>query len=142
MVWDKIIIMLVMLVHSITDIRYKKVMGQLILLGIFVGIIFQGRDIWNGTWEYAQIVALCPGILCLVLAKITKEAIGYGDGMILFMLGFFYKWETLCVIVMEACMLAAVVALVLLTVFRKNRKYEIPFVPFLTLALFVEELCG
>ena len=138
----KWVMILMMLVHSITDIKYKKVIGQLLFGGVCVGLLFWSFEIGNGMWENTRLFALCPGIFLLLLAKITREAIGYGDGWILVMLGFFYKWEELCGILMGAFLLATIVALFLLWVFRKQRTYEIPFVPFLTVALFMEELCG
>lgn len=138
----KTVMILMMLIHSITDIKYKKVIGQLLFVGVFSGILFWSFEIRNGTWEYTKLFALCPGSILLLFANITKEAIGYGDGWILVMLGFFYEWEDVCGILMSAFLFATIVALLLLIFFRKHRTYEIPFVPFLTMALLMEELCG
>lgn len=137
----KCIILLVMVIHSITDIKYKKVIMELTLAGIGVGVICLLFDVVRETFEYEQLLALLPGIVCLIMGRITKEAIGYGDGMIFLMLGFFYEWECLCMIGMRACILAAIAALICLIILHKNRKYELPFVPFLTFAVWVEEFC-
>ncbi len=109
-------------------------------MGVLPGMALFIRDMASGGFEYKQIISLIPGIVCLIVAKLTKEAIGYGDAMIIFMLGLYWRWESVCTVLMGACMLAAIFALVLLIFFRKNRKYEIPFVPFLALALFMEEI--
>lgn len=134
-------VFIILLIHSVTDMKYKNVIKELTVLGIIGGILLWIQTIIGGSFSYEQLFALCPGSFCLFFGKITKESIGYGDGMILLMLGFFYSWEVICVIFMKASMFAVVVALLLLIVFQKNRNYEIPFVPFLTIALWMEELC-
>lgn len=138
---DKMVVVLMMFIHSITDIKYKKVMGELLFAGGVLGVLFWSFQIRNETWEYTKLFALCPGIVLLLFANITKEAIGYGDGWILLTLGFVYEWEAVCGILIGAFMFATIVALICLILLRKHRTYEIPFVPFLTLAVFMEELC-
>ena len=140
MIFYKYMVFIILFIHSITDIKCKKVIKELTVLGIIGGIFLWCKMVLKGTFSYEQLIALCPGIFCLFFGKMTKESIGYGDGMVLLMLGFFYSWEAICMIFMEASMFAVVVALLLLVIFRKNRNYEIPFVPFLTIALWMEEL--
>lgn len=135
------IITAIMLIHSITDIKYKKVRLELSLVGIIIGILFIISDIWNGMIPYEKASGLLFGIVCLILGKITNEAIGYGDGIILIMLGLFYNVTQICTVIFWAFSFAGIVALMLIVIFQKNRKYEIPFVPFLTLGMLMEKIC-
>ena len=84
------------------------------------------------------LVACVPGILGLVFSWLTKEVVGYGDGIVLMILGMYLSLERLIFIGMIAFEIAGVVALVLLVIFRKKGSYRIPFVPFLCLAYGVE----
>lgn len=72
-----------------------------------------------------------PGLLCLILSFCTREAIGYGDGILMCALGMLYDIEELLFILFVGSSFSGVVGLVLLVVFQKNGKQEIPFVPFL-----------
>jgi len=137
---DKYILFFIMLIHCITDMKYKKVSMELTIMGIGVGIISWILDVVKGSFAYEQCLALLPGVFCLIIGKIKREAIGYGDGMIMFMLGFFYKWDSLCIIGMYACLFASVVALICLVIFHKSKNYELPFVPFLTVAICLKEI--
>ena len=84
--------------------------------------------------------AVFPGILCLFIAKITQEAIGYGDGILLCGLGCVYSLEEILRVCMIASFLGGIAAIVLLVCFGKRGNYEIPFVPFLFMGWFVDVL--
>ena len=135
------IIMAIMLIHSITDIKYKKVRFELTLVGLIIGLLFIILDIWKGIFPYEKVGGILFGIACLIFGKITNEAIGYGDGMILLMLGLFYHTEQIFIVIFWASLFAIIVALFLMIIFQKNRKYEMPFVPFLTLGMLMEKIC-
>ena len=77
------------------------------------------------------IYAFIPGLICFLLGYWTKESIGYGDAGLLCALGMLYSFENIVFICMTAVVLAGITGLILLVVFHKNGKYEIPFVPFL-----------
>ena len=86
-------------------------------------------------------MAFIPGAVCLVMGYCTRQAIGYGDAILLCSLGMLYSLQEILFICMTAVTLAGIVGLVLLVVFRKSGKYEIPFVPFLLagwMVLFIE----
>lgn len=117
-----------LLIQSVWDIRTKKI-------PLWISLCFGGcsflysigchRD-WLGF-----LFALVPGVVCFVLGYWTREAIGYGDAMLLCALGMLYSLEEILFICVAAVMLAGVAGLILLIVFQKNGKYQIPFVPFL-----------
>ena len=134
-------IIVIMLIHSITDIKYKKVRFEVTLVGLIIGTLFIILDIWNGIFPYKKIGGILFGIACLILGKITNEEIGYGDGMILCMLGLFYHTEQIFIVIFWASLFAIIVALFLIIIFQKNRKYEMPFIPFLTLGMLMEKIC-
>ncbi len=74
-------------------------------------------------------VGLVPGALVLLLAIVTKESIGIGDGLMLCVLGMFCGWRQCLAVFGMALVLSAVLAMVLLVCRRAGRKTELPFLP-------------
>lgn len=70
---------------------------------------------------------LLPGIFALLLARVSKEQIGYGDGWLLVALGFCLEKSELYQILYESIALCILTALLI-------KKKEMPFVPFLAVA--------
>ena len=75
--------------------------------------------------------SLLPGMLLLLLGRITSQAVGYGDGWVILILGLFLAPAELLGILGLASALAGIWALYL--VVRKRKDQEIPFLPFLLL---------
>lgn len=73
------------------------------------------------------------GVLILFFSILTKGEVGMGDGWILLALGFTLDMELYLKTVCIGMLLAAAWSGVLLIICRKNRKTEIPLVPFLLL---------
>lgn len=130
----KIIVLCCLIVMSIEDIRYKEIHSiWLLILGI-VGIAYM--LCFGENASLLVVLQFLPGTVCLFLAWVTKEQIGYGDAMILLFLGCYLKVEILLNICMIALTFAGLVSLCLLVTFKKSRKFEIPLIPFV-LAAFV-----
>lgn len=113
------------------DFKYKEIPLWISALGGLIGIgicIAEERD-WTSI-----LIACIPGLLCLLFSRLTKEVIGYGDGILLLVMGIYLPLEKLLSIVMLAFCIAGIVALALLVFFQKRGKEEIPFIPFLSIA--------
>jgi len=128
---SKGIIFIILTIQTYWDLRYKKLPLLISLVGVVIGVpilIFSQRELMD------ILLALLLGVIFLLIGKITREAIGYGDGILLIVMGLFYSAKQMWSICIMAFVFAGVVALVLLLIFRKKGNYEIPFVPFLLLA--------
>ena len=118
-------------IQGCIDYKYKEIPLWLSLLGGGIGVIF---CIYEGR-EWTNILLACvPGILALVFSFFTQEVMGYGDGIVFVVMGIFMSVSQILSIGMIAFILAGVVALALLVVFRKRGNYQIPFIPFLAVA--------
>lgn len=74
------------------------------------------------------------GVGLLFLGYVTKEQIGYGDGCIFIMTGFFLGiWKNMQLLLV-AFLLAGIYAVTILFFKRKCRYDRIPFVPFVLVA--------
>ena len=116
------------LIEGIRDIKRKEIApGVCFSIGILGCIcsLLQGRD------GMSFLLAEIPGCICLLISVCTRQAVGYGDGIFLCGLGMLYPLEEIVFICTSALVIAGITGLILLVVFQRNGKYEIPFVPFL-----------
>ncbi len=122
-------------IQGCVDFKYKEIPLWFSIFGAIIGIVFCVVE----ERELGSVVLSCvPGVAALVFSKLTKEVIGYGDGIVLIVMGIFLSLEHLLSIVMAAFSIAGIVALVLLVIFRKKGNHRIPFIPFLSLAYGIE----
>ncbi len=122
-------------IQSFWDVKDREILVRLSLLGALIGIIV---DLLVKRSLLSVMFAILPGVTLLVLSRITREAIGYGDGILILVMGFFYRVNDVLSIILLAFVLAGLVGLFLLVILRKKGKYEIPFVPFLFVAWMVD----
>ena len=119
-----------LLIQAIWDIRTKE-------LPLWMSLVLGGSgfvySVCYKNYDLEIIIALLPGLFCLFLGYVTRQAVGYGDGILICSLGMIYTWQEVVQICSIAIVFAGLAGLILLVVFQKNRKYEIPFVPFLFL---------
>lgn len=131
----EIILGIILGVQGCIDLKCKEIPIWISLVGAGLGLVFciaERRTIIE------VFLACIPGIVFLVFSKLTKEVIGYGDGVLLFVMGLYLPLEKILSTGMLAFGIAGIVALVLLVICRKKGSYEIPFIPFLSFAYILE----
>lgn len=122
---------LVLLIQSIWDIRYKEIPIMVTVIFGILGIIF---TLFVKREWLDVLYALLPGLLSLGIGRVTKEAIGYGDGFLLCAMGMYISCEDVLAIVMMAIVIGGVFAFICLVLRRKSGKDQLPFVPFMFVA--------
>lgn len=121
----------VLLIQGLIDLKHKEIPILVSVMGAVVGIgicILEKREIGS------LLLAILPGIVALLFARMSHEALGYGDGVLFVVMGIYLSLENVLEIALIAFGMAGVWALILITICRKERSYQIPFVPFLTSA--------
>ena len=121
------------------DLKYKEIPLWLAVFGGVAGLVF---CVFERRAPGELLLACLPGVIALVFSKLTREVMGYGDGIVFLVMGIYVSLERLLAIGMLAFTIAGVVALILLVVFRKKGEYRIPFLPFLALAYGIEWWIG
>ncbi len=113
--------------NAISDILRREIC--LFSIGIFMiaAIVYQGLILQNIA---AILPGLLPGAALLVLSRVTREALGLGDGLLVLVLGSFLGLNEALDVLLLALFFAAVWAGILLLIRKKHRDYEFPFVPF------------
>jgi leader peptidase (prepilin peptidase)/N-methyltransferase len=67
---------------------------------------------------------------------------GGGDIKLIAMIGAFLGWEKMLLTIMLGALSGSIVGIILMIVFRKGRKYAVPFGPFLSLGAMVSLFWG
>lgn len=110
------------------DIRYQQIPAYVTLLSGGFGLLM---SVYMGRAWVDILFGVLPGLVCLGIAKLTREAIGYGDGLLLCAMGLYIPYDEVLVIGMIACSLCGIWALMCFLSRRKSGKDTLPFVPFL-----------
>lgn len=119
-----------LVILSILDIRARKLPVWLLALG--TGMALAARIICGDIPAAVSAAGAAVGLFFLGVGRMTREAFGYGDGLLIFALGLYLGvWNLLGVLVLAFGLSAGVSILAL--VFRKfHRKAAMPFIPFLS----------
>ncbi|MDE6748759.1 MAG: prepilin peptidase [Lachnospiraceae bacterium] len=121
---------------SIFDIRKKElpllilITGFLTALGIEMWHICKGLETVSGIAE-----SLLPGMFFLLLGFCTREKVGYGDGLMLIILGLFLGFFRCFLILCVGLIFSSVFALILLIFRKAGRNSRLPLIPFLTIGM-------
>lgn len=122
--------LLFLLFSSFLDIRKREISIPVTLLFGLAGVVYSVR---TGRTMTDYLIPLGIGILILGGSVLTRGQVGMGDGWMLLALGCMLRMECYIQMACIGMLLAAAYSGALMLVFRKNRKTEIPLVPFLLL---------
>lgn len=128
---EECLVLLFLGINTLSDIRYRKVLLWPMPVFFFFGIVLY---VWNGSKVVSGITGLLPGIFLLAIGKLTKEAVGYGDGLTVLVMGIYLDlWDT-CEIVAGGLFLSAIWGGILMILKKKEIKQEFPWMPFLMIS--------
>ncbi|MBQ7919615.1 MAG: prepilin peptidase [Lachnospiraceae bacterium] len=127
-----------LVILSIRDIRRKEFSVGAILGGLGVGLV---RGAIKGEWV-PVLLGIIPGMLLILMGFLTREKVGYGDGVLLIIVGLIMGWPGSLVVYILAQFGVLFYAILLLVIKHVSRDVQIPFAPFLTVALVVYQMGG
>lgn len=125
-----LVLIIELCVVSIIDIRTNKIPIPAICLMTVLGML---NMIFLRESSLVSIMGFIPGMLFLTIAFFTNQQIGYGDALIIWIMGFYFNIDILCGMLMLAFTCASLLSLGLIVVKRSKRNTEIAFTPFLVL---------
>lgn len=115
---------------AMVDIKQKKI--SVVPVAV-MGVLLLCFRLWEGVRAPELIGSLLPGAGLLIFARLSREAVGTGDAMVLLSLGMGYGADKILVMLFGALVVAATVSVILLLLKKAGRKSELPFLPFLFL---------
>lgn len=115
---------------AVYDIRWKKIPVIWVWGFGIMAVIYFAAGAQNTVNE--AIICMLPGMVILTLALVTREKIGYGDGMAVLVLGFFLGGFLCMAVISLGIMMTG--AFSLCRIILKNKE-PIPLIPFLLAAM-------
>lgn len=117
---------------SYFDLKDRRIPEELFL--IFGGLGLLCHFLGNDRSICSVLIGVLPGLLCLLVGRLTNEAIGYGDGIGFCILGLFREFFRLLPLAFCAFCLCAVFGMWKMLVKKRGSTETMPFYPFLFLA--------
>lgn len=117
---------------AVMDFKYRKLPLKTLLSGLFIAAAgcLCGREIS----PVLLATGGCMGIVFLLISRGSGESFGYGDSILILIIGIFLGFWNLMYLLLGAFSMAAVFSAVMMIKHRFNRKSSFPFVPFLAAA--------
>ena len=117
-----------LLLCSCQDIRKRKISAKLLAVFGLIGAVLAleseaSWQIWAGR--------LLPGACMLLLSRLSGEAVGYGDGLAVFVCGLLLEPKRNIAMLLTGSFFCALAAAVLFAAGKAKRKTSLPFLPFL-----------
>lgn len=126
------VIAVYLLILSVIDIRWKKVSVRSLLILLAIAVLCQ---VLCSKGELRMMVAggVCGGVF-LFFSWFTQESFGYGDSILILILGILSGGWNLLWILFAAFLIASVYGGIMIARKKYTRKNSFPFIPFLTVA--------
>ena len=132
--------LLFLIVIAVKDIKTRTVSPIALIFGGMISIttqlLFKRMDFWI-VFGGAAI-----GAVCMMISKFTKEGLGYGDSLVILILGTYLGFYDLLLVLSTAFFLLLCVSIPALCIRKMSRKYALPFLPFLTCGYILLLLAG
>lgn len=121
-----------LLICSVWDLRTQKI--PIWLLGAGAGGTLLFCLFYSEVNFFQMIGGVGIGIVCLLISKVTGEALGYGDSLLICLLGSYAGFIRTLWTVTAAFGLAGIFSLIFFVGKGRYRENAIPFIPFLTVS--------
>lgn len=133
-----ILVLALLVIASIEDVRKREISGAVLLILAGVSLIYSAFSIYRGNSTVLDVTtALLPGAFVMFLAWITREGIGYGDGLLLMAMGPAIGLKGIVMGLVIAFFASGVLSIVLMIFKKVGKRYSFPFVPILTAGMVV-----
>ena len=137
---DNIALLLLLLVCSVTDIKHRKVKDIYVVTGILIRpvlfILFKvnGKELIYNIITAVVIVSFLIGVLLICEKIFKKPLMGGADIKLIFMCGLYLGADKLLYVLFFSFLITLTAATFWII---KKRNIKIPYVPFLTISVFL-----
>lgn len=137
--WKIVFLFLYLLILSVYDYKEKQVPLVLLYVGMAIVTCVSVIDLVKGTTTWVQLLGILPGIILILVAFVTGKA-GVADGIVLSIAGAILGHRESWLLFTISLMLILVSSVFLLLLRKINMKARIPYLPFLTVALLLQQV--
>lgn len=140
MLYQKILSSVFILICTYTDICSKKIYKGILAAYLFLSLAghMAGCLVAENCSVTGLAIGMIPGVFCLLLSFLTRQGIGYGDSILIMINGLSLGAEVCLHILLTALFWAGIWGMIQWRFFNKDKKTEIPFVPFLLIGLIIQ----
>ncbi|WZL71464.1 prepilin peptidase [Clostridiaceae bacterium 35-E11] len=131
-----------LLVIAWIDYDLQIIPDELMLFGLLVGTMLYVFRHDGMLWRNGLIGLLIGGGIFLLIAVVSKGAMGGGDIKLMGVLGYWLGGQYILLITLLSFVIGAVFSILLLLLKIKGRKDMIPFGPFIAMAAFITIIYG
>lgn len=133
----------ILIVVAVIDYYHKIIPDTINIFGLIFGLIFHAINFSNFSNLLQYIFGfLIGGGFLLLIAVLSKGAMGGGDIKLMAVLGFWLGWKFTLLILFLSFFLGGLISIILILLKIKGRKDTIPFGPFIVLATMVTVFYG
>jgi len=132
---QNVVSLIIMSVLSGQDIREKEIKAVVVWPFLIAGIAIA----LTSDSFFNIVLSAIPGILLILLGKLSYEQIGLGDGITVLALGIWLGYSKIMLIIMIGTIVCGVFSVFYLLIKRSRQclKTQVAFIPFLLLGLVV-----
>ena len=130
-----------LLVITFIDFHYQIIPDRITYPGIAVGLIGSATVLPDGI-QNALIGLALGGLLFYAVAWVSRGGMGGGDIKLIAMIGAFLGWTNVLLTILISSFLGSVVGIFLMLFHGKDRKYPVPFGPFLAMGAILSLFFG
>ncbi|MCF6138104.1 prepilin peptidase [Pseudalkalibacillus berkeleyi] len=136
-----LIIVSLLIIIFISDIFYMLIPDKILLFFAPLVILYR---FWIPTepWWDAWLGSIIGFSLLFLIAVISKGGMGGGDIKLFAVLGLFFGWKGILLILFLASLIGSVIGIILMILKKVERKQHVPFGPFIVLAAFITLFWG
>lgn len=129
------IVLINLFVMALMDIKCGYVHVWLVLLGSMAAIM--SRMLCHQDMGVSLAGAVL-GVCTLILCKLTKQSIGYGDGLVVLFLGISLGWQMALTVLMLSLFMISVAGLSMMAVGKVKKKTKWPMIPWILVSFVIE----
>lgn len=133
-----VLVLVLLVIASIEDIRKREISGTVLLGLAGVSLVCSVLSVYRGHSTFSDVaMSFLPGAVVILLAWITREGIGYGDGLLLIAMGPVIGLRGIVMGLVIAFFAGGVLSIILMIFKKVGKRYSFPFVPFMTIGMVV-----
>lgn len=133
-----IVLFILMCITGAIDIHSRKIPLWCLLIGAADAVAGLIEEALKGTGSITAVsiaIDMLPGIMFLLISWTTNEKIGYGDGMMILIIGLIMHSQLCITAVAIGLVISSMFSVIMIFTKKMNLRTRIPFIPFLTIGV-------
>ncbi|MFI3212925.1 MAG: hypothetical protein R3Y24_06240 [Eubacteriales bacterium] len=120
---------------SYFDMKEKSIKASYLIIGLMLAFLYRLGIILTGSEAYITgIYGILPGVILLLIGRFTYQSIGYGDGLVIIIIGLLLSNIDMMYVIIYGFLASFIFCGAVVFCKKVSKETTIPFLPFLFLA--------